>query len=218
MSELEQVSGGLGFAELKEKAEGGDKDALQVMRNYIVKKEEVVEFIENKEVPITWECDIEVLDKVMFWKPGAGHHGKICPVIDIEANGNLIKIRTGVNGVAEPWILKKDLIKVQKTEEMSVGDIVYNFDVKSIFGLKLLQKYQIDPNDFDIQGVLDKGVRKDFEKHELKTAKILRVFFNSSLPDKLLALVHFDFNTVTGGSLSFACSYDIEKLKKAIKK
>ena len=50
MSELEVISGGLGFAELKEKAETGDKEALHVMRDYITKKEEIVEFIETKEM------------------------------------------------------------------------------------------------------------------------------------------------------------------------
>ncbi|MBT6573574.1 hypothetical protein HOM83_00900, partial [Candidatus Falkowbacteria bacterium] len=39
MSELEQISGGLGFSEFKAKAETGDKEALQVMRDYIAKKE-----------------------------------------------------------------------------------------------------------------------------------------------------------------------------------
>ena len=50
MSELEVISGGLGFAELKAKAEAGSKEALQVMRDYIVKKEQIVEFIETKEI------------------------------------------------------------------------------------------------------------------------------------------------------------------------
>ncbi|MBT5338230.1 hypothetical protein HN858_03820 [Candidatus Falkowbacteria bacterium] len=50
MSELEIISGGLGFAELKAKAEAGSKEALQVMRDYITKKEEIVEFIETKEM------------------------------------------------------------------------------------------------------------------------------------------------------------------------
>ncbi|MBT5338233.1 hypothetical protein HOL46_03165, partial [Candidatus Falkowbacteria bacterium] len=51
MSELEVISGGLGFAELKAKAEAGSKEALQVMRDYIVKKEQIVEFLEIKKIP-----------------------------------------------------------------------------------------------------------------------------------------------------------------------
>ena len=51
MSELEKISGGLGFAELKEKAEAGNKEALQVMRDYIDKKEQIVVFIETKQFP-----------------------------------------------------------------------------------------------------------------------------------------------------------------------
>ena len=50
MSELEVISGGLGFAELKAKAEAGSKEALQVLRDYIAKKEQVVGFIETKEM------------------------------------------------------------------------------------------------------------------------------------------------------------------------
>ncbi|MBT5338228.1 hypothetical protein HN858_05485 [Candidatus Falkowbacteria bacterium] len=49
MSELEVISGGLGFAELKVEAEAGSKEALQMMREYITKKEEIVEFIETRE-------------------------------------------------------------------------------------------------------------------------------------------------------------------------
>ena len=51
MSELEQISDGLGFAELKAKAEAGSKKALQIMRDYVAKKEQIVEFIETKEIP-----------------------------------------------------------------------------------------------------------------------------------------------------------------------
>lgn len=51
MSELETISGGLGFAELKVKAEAGSKEALQVMRDYIAKKEQIVEFVETKDIP-----------------------------------------------------------------------------------------------------------------------------------------------------------------------
>ncbi|MBT6573554.1 hypothetical protein HOM83_00800 [Candidatus Falkowbacteria bacterium] len=56
MSELEVISGGLGFAELKKKAEGGSKEALQVMRDYITKKEQIVELIETKKI----EMDIDI--------------------------------------------------------------------------------------------------------------------------------------------------------------
>ena len=51
MSELEVISGGLGFADLKAKAELGSKEALQIMRDYITKKEKIVEFIETKRMP-----------------------------------------------------------------------------------------------------------------------------------------------------------------------
>ena len=46
MSELEEISGGLGFSELKKKAEAGNKKALQVMHEYVAKKEQIVALIE----------------------------------------------------------------------------------------------------------------------------------------------------------------------------
>ena len=221
MAELEQISGGLGFAELKKKAEDGNKEALQVMRDYIAKKEEIVEFIENKEVPeeeseLDWECDIEVGDDVMIWKPESVLHGGVFPVSAVDTEDERIELEIG-SGTSRS-ISKKDVIKVQATRHMPSGDVVHDFDLKSIYGLKLLEKYMIDQKNFNIQDVLDTGARRDFEKHEVKTAKILKVFFNSNLSLKLSALVHFDLNTATGGSINFACSYDIEKLKEAIKK
>ena len=66
MSELEEISGGLGFSELKARAEAGNKDALQVMRDYIAKKEQIVEFIENKEVPeVLREKNLKIGDRVV---------------------------------------------------------------------------------------------------------------------------------------------------------
>ena len=71
MSELEQISGGSGFAELKAKAEAGSKEALQVMRDYIAKKEQIVEFIETKEMVVSPEnefveiTELEVGDDVV---------------------------------------------------------------------------------------------------------------------------------------------------------
>jgi len=62
MSELEQISGGFGFTELKVKAEAGDKDALQVLRDYVAKKEQIVEFIETKEIEIDYDT-IPLRDK-----------------------------------------------------------------------------------------------------------------------------------------------------------
>ncbi|MBT5338815.1 WD40 repeat domain-containing protein [Candidatus Falkowbacteria bacterium] len=60
MSELEAISDGLGFAELKAKAEAGSKEALQVMRDYITKKEQIVKFIETKEISrVNWELESE---------------------------------------------------------------------------------------------------------------------------------------------------------------
>mgnify|MGYP006411513377 FL=1 len=65
MSELEVISDGLGFAELKTKAEAGDKEALQVMRDYVAKKEQIVEFIETKNLfdfKINWNKFEELND------------------------------------------------------------------------------------------------------------------------------------------------------------
>ena len=90
MSELERISGGLGFAELKAKAEAGDKETLQVMRNYIAKKERIVEFIETKKIPFankelvdpglieSFVDDLEALSvKLDKWNSYAEMNGKL---------------------------------------------------------------------------------------------------------------------------------------------
>ena len=83
MSELKEISGGLGFSELKAKAEAGSKDALQVMRDYIAKKEEVVVFIENKEFS-TIKGEIKVGDLVVVIDPEDENYGKKYGVAIIE--------------------------------------------------------------------------------------------------------------------------------------
>ena len=76
MSELEEISGGLGFAELKTKAEAGNKEALQVMRDYIAKKEKIVNFIETKKMgidkisattPEGKEVSFELREMAQYW-------------------------------------------------------------------------------------------------------------------------------------------------------
>ncbi|MBT5502923.1 hypothetical protein HN858_05490 [Candidatus Falkowbacteria bacterium] len=66
MSELEVISDGLGFVEIKAKAEAGSKEALQVLRDYIAKKEQIVIFIETKKIfgekEINWEGFKELKD------------------------------------------------------------------------------------------------------------------------------------------------------------
>ena len=76
MSELEVISGGLGFAELKKKAEAGRSEALQVMRDYITKKEQVVVFLETKKIgidkisattPEGKEVSFELREMAQYW-------------------------------------------------------------------------------------------------------------------------------------------------------
>ncbi|MBT5337635.1 hypothetical protein HN858_05150 [Candidatus Falkowbacteria bacterium] len=99
MSELEQISGGLGFSEFKAKAETGDKEALQVMRDYIAKKEQVVEFIEKKEVPENeWrEEELKVGDEVFILY--AAHFGEKVKIIDIDDLGKVKKYHVQVSVV-----------------------------------------------------------------------------------------------------------------------
>ena len=71
MSELEEISGGLGFAELEVEARKlpptsvGERTAIQVLRDYVAKKEQIVEFIENKKVPMKeFSVDLSQYDNV----------------------------------------------------------------------------------------------------------------------------------------------------------
>ena len=50
MDELEHISQGHGFQEIKAIAEAGDSQALKVLRQYVCKKEQIVCFIESKVV------------------------------------------------------------------------------------------------------------------------------------------------------------------------
>ena len=61
MSELEEISGGLGFSELKAKTLSlppnsvAGKRALQRLRDYITKKEKIVVFIETRDMSPNWQ-------------------------------------------------------------------------------------------------------------------------------------------------------------------
>ena len=87
MAELEQISGGLGFSDLKEKAEAGNREVLQVMRDYIAKKEQIVRFIETKD-PLP---EIKVNDTVVFTDiTGKGEIGVVEDIVE-----GMYQINTG---------------------------------------------------------------------------------------------------------------------------
>ena len=105
MSELEVISGGLGFAELKEKAEAGSTEALQVMRDYVAKKEQIVEFIETKKMPdfeanpIVEITEIKVNDTVTFLQEGSWRHGKIGEIKDFFDFGDSKRAKVAFDGM-----------------------------------------------------------------------------------------------------------------------
>ena len=139
MSELEVISGGLGFAELKAKAEEGDKEALQVMRDYITKKEQIVEFIEKKEVPENeWrEEELKVGDEVFVLN--TAHFGEKVKILDINDLGKVkryyVKVKEGANTnlrFFQDWYLAKN--KPEEFDADRAGKI-YLLDLKKYNGL-----------------------------------------------------------------------------------
>jgi len=145
MSELEVISGGLGFAELKEKADAGNKEALQVMRDYIAKKEQIVEFIEKKEMPENEWRDEEFKFGDEVYIVGGGYSGRKGTVENNDSSGNVIRVLVfskDENGDAEiiyfnpedvaknkPEKIQSDrlgeieLLDLKKYEDYAVGDI-----------------------------------------------------------------------------------------------
>ena len=109
MSELEEISGGLGFSELKVKAEKGSKEALQVMRDYIAKKEQIVKFIETKEKPEgEWKLQSE---PVFETKEGS------IEACDISPDGkNLVMLND-----EPPYVFILDLLDKNKKVESPVS-------------------------------------------------------------------------------------------------
>ena len=142
MAELAQISGGLGFSELKEKAEAGDKEALQVMRDYITKKEEIVEFIEKKEVPeVSFiETDIEAGSEVITWTPGAKIHGKRFEVLDVSEDQVEVKTKSG-----GAWLDKKYFLGLQGTTWKSKDDKSWRYEIaaRKIAGFEKNKAYEI---------------------------------------------------------------------------
>ena len=155
MSELEVISDGLGFAELKTKAEAGDKEALQVMRDYISKKEQIVEFIEKKELPEVNELrdeELKVGDEVFILENFSfGATGKILSIprssdskafmVDgIKDSNNPSMKEYGFEGrllaknKSEKYNADRlgeiDLLDLKKYNDITVGDIYRSEDGK----------------------------------------------------------------------------------------
>ncbi|MBT5337913.1 hypothetical protein HN643_00575 [Candidatus Falkowbacteria bacterium] len=143
MSELEVISGGLGFAELKVKAEEGGKGALQVLRDYIVKKEQIVRFIETKD-PLP---EVKVDDLVVYLDTAG--NGEVGVVEDID-NG-VHKVNTG----RELLLFREQIIKLQgdyaKDEEFPMETDSIKVGVR-VFEKGMKVRYKFDDSVFIIQG------------------------------------------------------------------
>ncbi|MBT5337907.1 hypothetical protein HN643_00605 [Candidatus Falkowbacteria bacterium] len=123
MSELEQISGGLGFAELKAKAEAGDKEALQVMRDYVAKKEQIVEFIENKEV-VNAEIKYVPGDHIVYCKNRQQFYGKTGVVEEVDEKGEHVRC-SGMHNF---------LVGFDVNEISRYSDDVNNSSLRQFFG------------------------------------------------------------------------------------
>ena len=202
MSELEQISGGLGFAELKEKAEAGDKEALQVMRDYITKKEEIVEFIETKNI-YYWECDIEIGNRVLIWRPGKPLHGRVAYVREIQEDKFKVSFQEGDYGwhgfkgddeeIKEEWLTGREAIKSEPFEQDGTigvgrgGEFASwkRLDVEEICGLKDKANYEIDTEKLVNLGY--DGLTGNYAK---STFYISSVTYDSTEQDDIYVLGH----------------------------
>jgi hypothetical protein len=155
MSELEVISGGLGFSELKEKAEAGSKEALQVMRDYIAKKEEVVEFIETKKTVFekfpTIKGEIKVSDLVLVINPEDENYGKKYGVSELEngiakfvGQSTFHGYETSINNIARFYSIKElDKGVARLINSTDVRGMVYTpLDMQAYMNVRIGDKFR----------------------------------------------------------------------------
>ena len=163
MSELEEISGGLGFSELEAEARsvlsssatsvGSSSEAIQKLRDYIAKKEQIVGFIEQKELPETYELrdeELEVGDEVYLIEPTTGfvRKGKISNFFEKDG-ADWARVITGDDGKQLSFCKIENLAKnkpkkldagelgelvvldLSKYQGFGVGDIYHNFRSKN---------------------------------------------------------------------------------------
>ena len=174
MSELEVISGGLGFDELKTKAETGDKKYLQALRDYVDKKEQIVIFIENKEMGDEWhEEELKVGDEVYILKPDTlGEKGTIeyfqeqedekplCSVIyelggqsrtDTFQGQNLAKVKPEKFDAGR--LGEIELLDLKKYEDIEVGDIYESKDLAGLSSSMEIVGFEMPINATSEQGL-----------------------------------------------------------------
>ncbi|MBT5503500.1 hypothetical protein HN858_00885 [Candidatus Falkowbacteria bacterium] len=200
MSELEVISDGFGFAELKAKAEAGDKEALQVMRDYIAKKEKIVEFIETKEIPLGTNLEwksyfIGVGDEGMVWHPGKPYHGKMCEVEEVtqeDSRGLLYKVKMLDN--TPLWLFSDQLIKTDHVQQVLNGFIT-TLAVKSIFGLELHKHYQLDKSKRNPENIVGSRLQSLLDKEEVTSISITAVEHINNEPEQVRVHVEAELQT-----------------------
>ena len=148
MSELEVISGGLGFAELKAKAEAGEKEALQVMRDYVAKKEQIVEFIETKELVglsgiEEYDEEFRAGDSVMVV---SATYGEPFPaeVVEVESPRSGVILRIEYNNGRVLRVLADQVIKLtDRFEQVGVTKELVNIVAKNSWrGLETGKDYK----------------------------------------------------------------------------
>lgn len=117
MSELEVISQGKGFSELEKDALSGTAVALQRLREYISKKEQIVEFIENKEISPVFVNKIEATTPDGEW-------------VEIHLQVVLESWKEAYKQAGVDWIELPDRLEVpeQQAERMQELIAKYGFD------------------------------------------------------------------------------------------
>ncbi|MBT6573686.1 hypothetical protein HOM83_01460 [Candidatus Falkowbacteria bacterium] len=164
MSELEVISDGLGFAELKAKAEAGSKEALQVMRDYVAKKEQIVQFIETKEVPeVLQEKNLKIGDRVVVKEVERDHRtGKLKNhyhdggVVESFPEPETVRVRYNIGGGVGIKIPKSENCMRLTGEMIDNGAVEYEIlDFREVDGIKIGQNMVTD---LTFKTILPKGV------------------------------------------------------------
>ncbi|MBT5502665.1 hypothetical protein HN858_03415 [Candidatus Falkowbacteria bacterium] len=164
MAKLKEISDGLGFDELKEKAETGDRDALQVLRDYIENKEQIVEFIENKRIPLEPEEKTPYLtrEQIVVGKrvmlPDGQMHGDI---VKVDAQGFEVQFSGTRNPTAYDWEVNDFLVE-EYHEQTEINGIRISIGYDSTYQDYTLYFPQLDPDDkVQAIGISDQVFRID---------------------------------------------------------
>ena len=176
MSELEVISDGLGFVELEEKVRAKELD-VQILRDYIAKKEQIVDFIENKVILDLRRRDLKPEDKVCYVR--RGNHNKYDVHIEeaytgkvgrVDEDGKVeVLLDDSSSGDDSPLPFSRaeaeaHLFRVEASVPMrDFNGVHYLLDMRSFCGIVAGETYDVMPD--------DKGIQPDWDE-----ARIMKFF------------------------------------------